>query len=88
MLVEPGVPKGTPAVVMMRWPGFASSSWKEIWQARSTMSFSSRASSETTQCRPQASDRRRAVDSTGEMTMTGTDGRSREARRPVAPEVV
>lgn len=26
MLVEPGVPKGTPAVMMIRWPGLANSS--------------------------------------------------------------
>ena len=38
MLVAPGVPSGTPATMMTRWPALANPSLKAIWQARSTMS--------------------------------------------------
>ena len=38
MLVAPGVPSGTPATTMTRWPALAKPSLNAIWQARSTMS--------------------------------------------------
>ena len=38
ILVAPGVPSGTPATMMTRWPALAKPSRNAIWQARSTMS--------------------------------------------------
>ena len=38
MLVAPGVPSGTPATMMTRWPALAKPSLKAMRQARSTMS--------------------------------------------------
>src|SRR6266540_3649625 len=55
MLVAPGVPSGTPATMMTRWPDWAKPSAKAMRQARSTMSSWSRASSATTQWTPHTS---------------------------------
>ena len=65
MLVAPGVPSGTPATMMTRWPALAKPSLNASRQARSTMSSRSCASSATMQCTPQTSDRRRPVESFG-----------------------
>ena len=88
MLVAPGVPSGTPAVMMMRWPGSAKPSSRAMRQARETMSSRSWASSVRTQCRPQTSARRRLVAVMGVSAMIGTVGRSRDTRMPVEPEAV
>ena len=86
--MAPGVPNGTPAVMMIRSPGTANSCEKAIRHARSTISSISLASSETTQWQPHTMASRLAVSRTGESAMTGTDGRSRQARMPVEPEDV
>ena len=49
VLVVPGVRSGTPAVMMMRWPGSAKFSSAAMRQAFSTMSSRSSASSVSTQ---------------------------------------
>ena len=88
MLVAPGVPSGTPAVMMMRSPGPARPSRWAMKQAWLTMSSRLSGSSPKTQCSPQTSDRRRAVATTGDRARIGVLGRSREARMAVVPEAV
>ena len=88
MLVAPGVPNGTPATMMTRCPALAKPSEKAVLQARSAMSFTSRASAVTTAWTPHASARRRAVLMFGVSARIGGCGRSREMRRPVAPDAV
>ena len=88
MLVAPGVPSGTPATMMTRWPALAKPSLKAMRQARSTMSSWSCASSATTQCTPQTSDSLRPVARLGEIATIGGFGRSRATRSPVEPENV
>ena len=83
-----GVPSGTPATMMTRWPALAKPSLKAMRQARSTMSSRSWASSATTQCTPQTSDSRRAVARLGEIATIGDFGRSRATRNAVEPEEV
>ncbi len=61
MLVAPGVPSGTPAVITIRSPCLAKPSLKANLAARSTMSSRSCASSVSTQCSPQASASLRTV---------------------------
>ena len=88
MLVAPGVPSGTPATMITRWPALAKPSLKARRQARCTMSSWSWASSATTQCTPHTSDSLRPVSRLGEIATIGGCGRSRATRRPVAPELV
>ena len=85
---RPARPSGTPAVMMMRSPGLAKPSRQAIAQARSNIRSRSSGSSPKTQCRPQTSDSRRAVATTGDMAMIGVCGRSRAARMAVVPEAV
>src|SRR5947207_13878690 len=87
-LVAPGVPSGRPATTMTRWPGSANRSLNAIRQARSTISFSSRASSSMTQWMPQTTDNFRPAASIGEIATIGHFGRSRDTRSPVEPEQV
>ena len=87
-LVAPGVPNGMPAVTTRLEPGSAMPALSACWQARSTISSMSWASSQTTPCRPQTRARRRAAASRVIRPRIGCSGRSRAARRAVAPEVV
>src|SRR5437763_1127559 len=88
MLVAPGVPSGTPATMMMRWPALAKPSRNAMRQARSTMSSRSRASSSTTQCTPHTTASRRPAVTLGEIATIGDCGRSRATRITVEPENV
>ena len=88
MLVAPGVPSGTPATMMTRWPALAKPSLKAMRLARSTMSSWSWASSVITQCTPHTTDSRRPVAMLGDSATIGGRGRSRAMRRPVEPDEV
>ena len=88
MLVVPGVPSGTPATMMTRWPALANPSRNAIEPARLTMSSRSLASSATTQCTPQTADSLRPVARFGVIATTGGFGRSRATRSAVDPELV
>src|SRR6266851_1998301 len=61
ILVAPGVPSGTPATMMTRWPALEKPSLKARRHARWTMSSWSWASSATTQWTPHTSDSLRPV---------------------------
>src|SRR5436309_2066863 len=88
MLVAPGVPSGTPATTMTRWPALAKPSRNAMLPARSTMSSWSCASSATTQCTPHTNDNFRPVARFGVIATTGGFGRSRATRIAVDPELV
>ena len=74
MLVAPGVPKGTPAVMMMRCPGWAKPSAKAMRQALATMSSRSFGSPVSTQCSPQTMASLRPVAGIGVRAMIGCGG--------------
>src|SRR5258705_312790 len=88
MLVVPGMPSGTPATMITRWPALAKPSRKAMEPARSTMSSWSCASSATTQCTPHTTDNLRPVARFGVIATTGSFGRSRATRIAVEPELV
>src|ERR1051326_7680434 len=88
MLVEPGVPNGTPAVMTTRCPGPAISSRCAVRTAFCTMSVKLVMSARCTQCAPHSNARRRAVLRFGVNARIGDAGRSRAARKAVAPELV
>ena len=81
MLVAPGVPSGTPATMMTRWPALAKPSVKAMRLARSTMSSWSCASSVITQCTPHTTASRRPVAILGDSATIGGRGRSRATRK-------
>src|SRR5215813_5715488 len=87
-LVAPGVPNGTPAVMTTRCPGsaiFSRGAIRTAWCTISPKLFTSRV---CTQCAPHKTARRRAVACFEVSTRIGASGRSRAARKAVAPEVV
>ena len=88
IFVVPGMPSGTPATMMTRWPAFAKPSRNVIEPARLTMSSRSLASSATTQCTPHTADSLRPVARFGVIATTGGFGRSRATRSAVDPELV
>ena len=88
MLVPPGVPKGTPAVIITWLPSIEISSLLAMDVALSTISRKLLASSVSTQWTPQTIAMRRAVSRLGVKTKMGTSGRSLDARRAVEPELV
>src|SRR5271166_1417474 len=88
IFVAPGVPNGTPAVMTTRWPTSAMFSRCAILTAFCTMSAKFLTSLVCTQCVPHKTERRRAVARFDVSTRIGASGRSRAARRAVAPEVV
>src|SRR5260370_14344906 len=88
IFVAPGVPNGTPAVMTTRWPTSAIFSRCAIRTAFCTMSPKLFTSLVCTQCAPHKTASRRAVPRFEVRTRTGDAGRSRAARRAVAPDVV
>src|ERR1700674_5809953 len=87
-LVEPGVPKGTPAVMRTGSPETELFSRRAARTAFCTMSLKFLMSARWTQCAPHKRARRRAVARFGVRARIGAAGRSRAARNAVAPELV
>ena len=85
MLVAPGVPNGTPAVITSLSPAAAKPSRSAMVQACETMSENFATSSVRTAWTPRTSTSRRAVSTLGVNPMIGTPGRSRAARSVVEP---
>src|SRR3546814_618904 len=88
VLVAPGVPKGTPAVITILSPTPAYPSRCAMALAFWTMLEKLVTSPVWTLYTPQTSDRRRAVRMSAVSPRIGTSGRSRAARRAVAPDMV
>src|SRR5215467_1883861 len=87
-LVAPGVPNGMPAVMTTRWPGWAIPSRWAMRTAFCTISPKLLTSLVCTQCAPHKTAKRRAVPRFEVNTRIGASGRSRAARKAVAPDVV
>ncbi|MNC68486.1 hypothetical protein D3C75_1190900 [compost metagenome] len=86
LLVEPGLPNGTPAVISNVSPRLAMPWAWAISSAVETTSSTWRKRSLTTECTPQATVKRRAVTRFGVRLRIGARGRSRAARRVEAPD--
>ena len=85
-LVDPGCPNGTPAVINKVSPR-CTMPW--AWAISSAVEHTSSTClkrSLTTECTPQATLKRRAVDRLGVRLRIGTAGRSRAARRLELPD--
>ncbi len=80
MFVVPACPNGTPAAMTTLSPTLAKPSSSAVLHARSVIVLMSVVSFVSTECTPQTSARRRAVEIFGVRLRIGASGRSRDAR--------